>query len=390
MKPFLTKIYLFKFFDDFVLIYPLYVVMFGEFGIVPWQVGFLLALWSIVAFVLEVPSGVWADKYSRKNILFIGQLIRSAGYLIWLLYPTFTGFMLGFVCWGTKGALTSGTFQALVYDELKQYGKESEYIKVIGRSKTIAFAAILSASALASPAILLGYPFILIASCAAVLISGLTIMLIHHAPQAKSTNESRYFVVLKSALVEVLHKTNVLKLILYLALITALGGALEEFWPILAEDTGLPAYGLGIFLGMLSGFQALTSFFTYRIEILPVRVFYGFVILAGILLVIVSSVYTIPALLLIILFGGIITLIETVFDGKLQHAIGSKTRATITSVRGFLLEIFAIAVYLGVGFLAQLSSYQTSFMIFGWLIMLTGLIYIVMPGATIQNIQETE
>lgn len=65
----LNKIYLYKFLDDLVLIYPFYVLMFTDFGISPAQIGILLAVWSITSFALEIPSGAIADKYSRKNIL---------------------------------------------------------------------------------------------------------------------------------------------------------------------------------------------------------------------------------------------------------------------------------------------------------------------------------
>ena len=94
--------------------------MFAEFSMQPWQIASLLIVWSATAFTLEVPSGVLADKYSRRNILFIGQCIRSLGYLCWLFLPNYIGFLIGFILWGIESALSSGTFQSLLYDELKQ------------------------------------------------------------------------------------------------------------------------------------------------------------------------------------------------------------------------------------------------------------------------------
>ena len=90
--------------------------MFGDFGQTPLQIGILLGTWSSTALLLEIPSGVLADKYNRRTILFLAQVIRGIGYLVWMLYPTFLGFLIGFILWGTKSAFTSGTFQALVFD----------------------------------------------------------------------------------------------------------------------------------------------------------------------------------------------------------------------------------------------------------------------------------
>ncbi len=119
MRSFLLKIYSYRFFDDLILVYPLYTVMFADKGVTPAQIAVLLSVWSVTSLLLEIPSGVWADRYSRKNILFIGQIIRAVGYFIWLISPNFLGFLVGFLCWGIKSALTSGTLQALIYDELK-------------------------------------------------------------------------------------------------------------------------------------------------------------------------------------------------------------------------------------------------------------------------------
>ena len=103
MKKLLSIIYAYKFFDDFVLIYPLYAIMFADSGMTPWQIGVLLAAWSASSFIFEIPSGAWADRYSRKHILFIGQVIRALGYLSWLFFPNFLGFLIGFILWGIKG-----------------------------------------------------------------------------------------------------------------------------------------------------------------------------------------------------------------------------------------------------------------------------------------------
>ena len=82
----------------------------------------IFTIWAATAIVLEVPSGVLADKYSRRLILFVGQLFSVAGFVCWGLFPHFWGFLLGFVLWGTKSALSSGTFEALICDELKRFG----------------------------------------------------------------------------------------------------------------------------------------------------------------------------------------------------------------------------------------------------------------------------
>lgn len=377
MNTFLTKIYAYKFFEDFVLIYPLYAVMFTEHEVQAWQLGTLLSIWSLTTFVLEVPSGALADKYSRKHLLFFGQLIRGLGYGCWLIFPNFWGFLAGFICWGIESAFSSGTFEALVYDELKLLGREAEYTRVIGRTRTFGFVAILAASLLASPAILLGYAPLLLMSSASVLLAGLIILTLPRAQAVESTGERQYFQILRAGVGEALQNRSILHLIIFLGLATALPGALDEYWSIFADQAGLPHYGLGLFLGLLSGAEAVGSLFAHHFERWSSRTFYLLFFLNGLILLLAGYIFSVPALLLLVFFSFSFTCMQIVFEGRLQHAILSDTRATISSVNGFLTETGALGVFFSFGLIAQESSYRQGFMFFGGLVAVVGLFYLL-------------
>jgi len=103
-----------------------------------------------------VPSGAWADTYSRRKLLVLGALISSLGYAAWITLPSFTGFALGFVLWGTSSALISGTYEAFVYDELAARDRTEQYATVLGRARSASFIMNLAATALATPLFALG------------------------------------------------------------------------------------------------------------------------------------------------------------------------------------------------------------------------------------------
>lgn len=126
----------YRFLDTLVLIYPFYTVMFAGAGLTPIQIGVVLAAWSMTAIVLEIPTGALADRVSRRWLLLIAQLIRGVSFLLWFLFPGFWGFLIGLVLWGVKTALVSGTFEALLFDELKAQGREHLYARAIGRAQT--------------------------------------------------------------------------------------------------------------------------------------------------------------------------------------------------------------------------------------------------------------
>lgn len=150
MSFFLVRLYVFCVLQDMMVIYPFYAVMFVDYGLSGMEISWLFTVWAGTAILLEVPSGVLADRYSRRFLLFVSQW-----FACWALFPGFWGFLLGFVLWGIKSALSSGTFEALVYDELKRFGREAEFVKVNGRSLAFSTTGVIISSFAASA--LVGY-----------------------------------------------------------------------------------------------------------------------------------------------------------------------------------------------------------------------------------------
>lgn len=376
MKSDLIKIYLFKFFDDFVLIYPFYMLMFVDSGMIPAQISLLLGIWSFTTFALEIPSGVAADKYSRKHILVIAEIIRAIGYTVWIFFPTFQGFLIGFMLWGAKSAFTSGTYQAFVYDLLADYGREEEYTKIIGHGKTLSYIAILAASGGAALAIPFGYPFVLIMSIDALIIAAISISQISSAKKRESTYEREYFSILKSGLTYVVRESGVLRLILFISVVHALGGAIDEYFPIFGDLTEISKSGVAVFIGTASAIQAIASFFAYKFEKLPLKFFYLSLIVSGLLFFWAAISLNINGLVALVAFGGLYSISSIVIESKFQHLLPSEARATISSVQGFFTEVGVLTVYAGFGALAEIYNFAYGFQIFGLVVISIGVLYL--------------
>lgn len=178
---------LFKGTRDLLPIYALYGVLFADHGLSTAQISLLLALWSVTAFVLEVPSGAWADTVSRRALLVLSCLLQAACFALWMLAPSFLGFALGFVIWGVASSLESGTFEALIYDDLVARGEPSAYASIIGWARGAQETTVLVAILVAAPLFALGgYPLVGWVSVAIALLHTLTAVALPSAPVAIS------------------------------------------------------------------------------------------------------------------------------------------------------------------------------------------------------------
>jgi MFS family permease len=378
MNSLFTRIYTFVFLNDFILIYPLYAVMFTDHGLSAAEVASILAVWSGVVFLLEIPSGVLADKFSRRKILFWAQLSRALGYGVWIFFPNYWGFLTGFLLWGIKSALSHGTFEALVFDELKAEGEEGQYAKVMSRVRALAFLAILLASAGASAAILVGYEFVLVLSILSILGAAFVAWNLPSAPRSKEADEpeAKYFVLLRLGITNVLRDPVVLRIAIFMAFIGGILGTLDEFWPIFADMSGAAKWGIPLFVGVISGVQGLASFHAHRFESLGDRVFYAGVVVAGVLLMVAAAIMSLWVLGLLILVSTMDAVVRVVFDARLQHRIGSETRATISSVGGLLTELFGLVGLGTFGLVSAWKGAQSSFVFMGLMITIGGLGYL--------------
>ncbi|MEV0296625.1 MFS transporter [Nocardia sp. NPDC050710] len=142
---------LFKGSRDLIPLYALYALLFADHGLNTAQISSLLALWSLTAFVLEVPSGAWADTVSRRALLILSGLLMLAGFCTWTLAPTYLGFAIGFILWGVAGALESGTFEALVYDDLVALDESAAYSRIMGYTRAAQESTVVLAILAAAP-----------------------------------------------------------------------------------------------------------------------------------------------------------------------------------------------------------------------------------------------
>lgn len=380
MKNIVRKIYLYRAFDDFILIYPLYAVMFISRGLSTVQIASLFIVWSLTSIAVEVPSGALADKYSRKNLLFIGQLIRALGYLAWIVFPNYAGFMAGFVLWGIGGAFASGTFEALVYDELKAHDQQSQFVRIKGRADSYALVAILLASILASLAIAKGYNFVLALSILPVLISGFIAFLLPNTARIKSTGEAGYFKTLKQGIREALHNKTVLRIALLGGFVGAVYGSLEEFDPLFLLANGLSNSTIPTVSALLTAATAGASFIAYKYEKVKNVTFLLLLAFSGLALLLAASLYGPGGIALFLVYLFIIMLLVVVFEGKLQHSITSNLRATITSVSFFLMEVMAISMYFLFGYLADKYTALIAFKTFGFLSISFAFVYMLIES----------
>ena len=90
------------------------------------QIFTLEAAYMLLIFLLEVPTGIVADRFGRKNSLFLSALAWTGGLLIFGTIPNFFALLVGEAAMALGAALLSGADKALLYDSLKEMKKTKD------------------------------------------------------------------------------------------------------------------------------------------------------------------------------------------------------------------------------------------------------------------------
>lgn len=350
--------------------------MFVEHGLTPVQVSATLMAWSITGFVLQIPSGVLADRLSRRWVLCGAQLARALGFLAWIFLPNFWGYLLGLTLWGVKSAFTNGTFEALLYDELAERDRREDYARIVGRAQAAAAAAQLTASLTAAWAIRFGYTAVLVASLVATLAAAVAAALLPRARRSLSVARPHYLGHLATGFRFATGHPLIPWLIGVAAVSQAFGGGLEGFWPIFGDKAGLQASQIAIFAAAISGGQALASIVAHRLRAAPERGFHLLMVGTGLILATAAAIFQPWSVVLVVLVAGLFRVIDVNFDARLHDTIPTETRATLASVKSFAGQVTMTVMLGAFGPLAQATSYQMAFLVSGVAIGAMGLAFL--------------
>jgi MFS family permease len=336
-------------FDEAVVFYPLYALLFAAAGLSTAQITSLFVLWTAVAFVAEVPSGAWADAFSRRRLLAIGALIRAAGFLAWGVFPNYYGFAFGFVCWALQGALSSGTMEALLYDELAAVGATDRYTAITARAATAAMVGMLIATAVASPLLAWGgFGLITAGSVVVCLGSAVTALLMPERPRVSAVSEAgavrAYLHSLRLGLSEVRHDPRVWRAVVVAAAVPGLT-ALDEYVSLLVHDLGVAVVGVPLALTVMIGAMAAGSLYAERRADADPTWIARAIGVSGVALTIGSLSGSLAGLLPIALCYGLLQMASVLTEARLQDAMSGQARATVLSVSGLGMEIASLLVY---------------------------------------------
>lgn len=133
----INKIYFSNFLTGLVFWYGIEKLFMLSIGITAYSVGTMTALFIVVTLLLDIPSGMLADRWSRKGTLALSAIFLGLCAVVLGVSNGYGLYLVGYVLYGLYIVTADGTYQAITYDSLHEIGLEKQYSKLNGRAHAL-------------------------------------------------------------------------------------------------------------------------------------------------------------------------------------------------------------------------------------------------------------
>lgn len=332
---------------------PIEVLYFQNKGLSVTEIFSLYSLFSIFIFVLEIPSGYFADKLGRKTSMIISIIFSILGCFSFMAFKSFLGYAIGYVFFAINVSFMSGSDTAFLYDALNELGKKDDFDKYLGKIMSCTFYA-QALAALISGLLAKINTALTLASEGTLSIIAIILCFMLIEPKIKSEKENDSFLQnMKKFTGQVKNIAFIVIAISVFSTSTLVGVKLSQ--PLLSKAK-VPIAMFGIFATLSKVLSGITSqyahIFLKKLNTnLKIIISFGIPILVFLIMFIFNIKYYVFMILLFIppakAIGSLVT------TSILNNSITSEYRATLNSFVSFTFRVIYTFVIPVVGILSD-------------------------------------
>lgn len=342
-------------------------------------IGFLEAVMITTATIGEIPTGAIADMMGKKMAVIAAFVISGLGNLIMAFAPSYTVLLGSIIMMTLGGCFYSGSLEALVYDGLKNDGKEKIFNKVISRMNTMQNLGMAMSGAVGGYLYMISnsLPFIMVAIFYAI---GAIVAMWLREPKVHSEKYSwgGFITQNKAGFGQLLANVEIRKIVISLLIPSAFMVATENVLSdATAVELGLNSVQLGIYASVLFMVGVVFSESTEKIlKLFKPKMLYLFLIaiyLATLIMMPVAG--TVLGITLLFTRYAIQTVYDNFVSIRINMVTESRHRATTLSTYSLIRNIPYVIFATGIGMMMNLLTAKTFSMYFGILLVAMLLIY---------------
>lgn len=250
---------LYAIFNNLLIIGPILTIFYLAKGLNYTQIMLLTSIASVTTIIFEVPTGVVADRFSRKLSIILGCIFCGLGLSVIIVGQTFFFLALAEIIFSIGLCFRSGTEQALLYDSLKNNNKIDLYPRIEGKAKSFTYIAQAIGSIVASFFYTLNIHLPFIISIGFMMIAGVIATFFIEPEQKNSIIKVSYKIQLKESFNFIATHKKIRGVILFSLVFTYFYRVGFNYFQPYMNEVGIPVIYFGVIFFIFNIVAALSS-----------------------------------------------------------------------------------------------------------------------------------
>ena len=315
------------------------------------------AFWSTMI-CFQLPAGLLGDKYGRKAMLFIGEVLVVAGVMAFGFSTEFWEFLISNIVWATGICFVVSGDTPFLYDTLLELNRAGEFIGVSARAWSVM--AVMTATACVVGGVVVQWvlpdrlDLTLIISAFVALLGSFTVLLLKE-PKVDRTKFGSYKTQLRVGWNEVVSSRAILVVIAFQIVIEIALYVMAVFRSVyMNDDLELNYFYIGLFIGsftIVGGIVAMKAgWIEHRLGEKKSLLFLLLAVIGsfGIVFIVKSS----WAIMIQYLIYTVSSLVGPITNGYINRRVDSEHRSTVVSIATLLFTLVLAPIEIGFGFVA--------------------------------------
>ena len=375
MKKNILLIYLHTFLSTFILFYICDTLFYIERGLSSSQYISFVGIAFLVKLIFEIPFGIIADKYSKKKLLLISNVLFILSTVIFIYSHNYFTFLIAIIISAINNSISSGIVNSILYESLenkKEFNKTLFYNSFF-YNVSYMLAMIIGGYIGQHFGLIYNYYFTIIP-----FVIDLFVLLIIKVNKPQKDMVNNNLIILKNGIKEVFKNQYLLKLILTSSVLFSGIKLMEESHPEYSANIGISVFIIGIYTALILVFCIIGSYIGSKIN----KDNYPLVlklhpILSGICILLIGILNNYLGIIFILLIYIFSESFDNIMISELHNNISSKSRVTVESINQFVLAIFGFLFSMLMTLLLKYMPVSSMYIVIGSIIVIWSLLSIL-------------
>ncbi|MBS1266211.1 MAG: Multidrug resistance protein MdtG [Candidatus Woesearchaeota archaeon] len=374
-----TKFYITSFLKNQTYFTPILILFLQASHLNYQQIFWVFTIGSVFSFILEIPTGVFADLYGKRKSIIFSKFGIFLSYVVFGFSTNFLMFVIAQLLFEFGNAFRSGTESAYVYDYVDQKTKLS-YTEVKGKQKFWARIGESLATALGGYlAVKLGYNWVFFIAALPAFANFILALMWEHIKEREGKVSLKLSVQhAKKSFCQLCKNIDILKITLNIMIFTAVLAAMNKFIQPYMIDAKIPVEWFGFIYAASLALTAIAVRFSYLIEDkFGKKTTINFLTLTAAIPAAIIGFKFVSIIGVILFF--LIVIIENIrspiANNEFHSLVESEERATVGSVLALAKSLGKIALLPIAGYFADIYSIYIAILFLAVIIVVNGILF---------------